>query len=284
MLDKIGEAVLGSATGSLFGGINARRGARIDTAQKLGQESTLYARAMARGLTPQEYYGSPAPGNPSSSGAGQVIGNQAAQTSAQMMQLGQQARENQKDRDNAIEIEKIRAGVHERGQDMQFESALRDYYLRATEYFESKAPQIAANIEKTQRETAVLVNQVTTSSPRFVKMMKLLSMGPDNVYVAGVLEAAGVKTIDDIGKMTKEEQQKIFAAMLAGKSWIAREAAGYKGEIGDFVDLIIDTLMNQVEGVWNQIEPGIEANDSRETLGAPKPSSNRNRRGSGARM
>lgn len=267
--EKMIEGLGGAIGGSLLGASNARTGARIDTRAKLGQEQKLWERAQSRGLTPQEYYGSPAPGNPSSSGAAQVIGNQANQMTSQAMQLGTQVRENEKDRQNALRIEEIRAGVQERGQDLQFETALRSYNLQATQYFETTVPQIAANIKKTEQETAVLINDAITSTPKFVEMMKLLSMGPDNVYVAAVLEAAGVKTIDDIGNLPKAEQQKILAQMLTGKSTIAREAAGFTGQIDDFVDSIIDTAVSLLPGSG----PGIEPAD-----GSPKPSTQQKHR------
>jgi len=239
-IDPVAGAIGGQFLGTALGGYSARQGAKIDTRAKLGQESQLYDRAMDRGLTPQEYYGSPAPGNPSSSGAGQIIGNQANAMSAQLTQATIQSKEREKDRQNAKEIAGIQAGVQTAGQENQAQIEANKLALQKQQFTQIALKESAAKLKINEQELKAAVNNVTTSSPKWHLMLKNLSMGPDNMWVQSYIEHTGINPITDpeaFRKLPKSEREKFLLGFLAYASHTNKEAAGIISLLGlDKVD------------------------------------------------
>lgn len=234
-IDPVLGAVGGQVLGAALGGPIAKRGASIDSRAKLGQEAELYSRAQERGLTPQEYYGSPAPGNPSSSGAGQVIGNQANAMSSQMSQAMLQSKEREKDRQNAKEIAGIQAGVQTAGQENQAQIAANKLALEKQQFSEIALKESAAKLKINEQQLSKAVNEAVTSSPKWQLMLKNLSMGPDNMWVQSYLEHTGINPITDpeaFKKLPKEERKKFLLGFLAYGSHTQKEAAGIGSLLG----------------------------------------------------
>lgn len=239
-LDPASGAIAGQFVGAALGGHTARQGAKIDTRAKLGQEATLYDRAMDRGLTPQEYYGSAAPGNPSSSGAGQVIGNQANAMSAQMSQAAIQSKEREKDRQNAKEIAGIQAGVQTAGQENQAQIEANKLALQKQQFTQIALKESAAKLKLNEQQVKSAINNVVTSAPKWHLMLKNLSMGPDNMWVQSYIEHTGINPITDpesFKKLPKSEREKFLLGFLAYASHTNKEAAGIISLLGlDKVD------------------------------------------------
>ena len=246
----------GAVVGGVLGNEFARQGAGIGTRQSLGYEAEMWKRAQDRGLTPQEYYGSPAPGASPNAGGGQVIGNQAAQLSSQSMQLAQQASENQKNRDNALEIARIQSGDKRYGHDIQAEIAANILSLDR-EKWQQMQKQVAMDLKISEQKLKQEINNVVTSAPEFVMRKISLQMGPDNEWVQAYKAHHGIDPInnpEDFKKMSHQERADFLMGFIAYKSHFMKEASG-------LADLLFGSLepdanpsapQNYVEKLGNQ--------------------------------
>ena len=259
----IGGAIGGAVLGSVTGERAAKHGASIDKRSKLRTEEALWGRAQERGLTPQEYYGSSAPGGAmGASGAGQVLGNSMNQQSAAMSQAAQQTSENEKDRVNAKEIAQIQAGTQTRGQDITAGTTQRGQDITANtqsnilnfqkkNYLQIQVPQAAANLNKTTQEVNKIINEVATSTPKFIKMLKVMTMGSDNSYGLAIQNMLGIDISDpkQMESLSPDMRRKLLAGLLSGSSTAAKELSGITGSISQWIDTmaasggkIIDSL------------------------------------------
>lgn len=258
----LGKSLIGGVVGSVFGNRSARSGAKIDTREKLRQESELYSRAEERGLTPQEYYGSPAPGNPSSSGAGQVIGNQTSKMMSDAMSTQLQISENEKNRQNAKDIANIQAGTATRGQDITASVAREKIALEIRKHEEIGLKKSAADLRISAVDLKQRLNKLVTDSPGFLREMKRLGMGTENMYVETVLRDAGITDFAQIPAMSPSARQKLMARMLAGSSAIAKNMAALQDQgqaagdsfVGDAIK-VYDYLIDTLSGKMAPIEP-----------------------------
>lgn len=248
MFEKFIEGVAGGIGGSILGSHAARQGASMDYRYGLKKEAALWDRAQERGLTPQEYYGSPAPGGAAnfSSGGGQIIGNQAGQMAQQALQLGQQQRENEKNRqtqlaqtqiqsDTAKYVADTQAGTQKRGQDINREVADRAYNLDERKFQEVTLRESASNLNVKEQQIAKAVNEVITSSPKWLMMMKNLTMGSENMWVQSYIEHTGINPITDpesFKKLPKSEREKFLLGFLAFGSSTTKEVSGISALLG----------------------------------------------------
>lgn len=262
----VGGSILGGMMGKKAGRSNAKLGAQLDYERDMKTEASLWQRAEERGLTPQEYYGSGAPGSATgASGSAQVIGNQQNAMAQQMGQLGQQAAltvsENQKNRDNAKEIAAIQAGAQKYGTDKQFEVAMGRLHLDTRQYLEIQIPQAAANINKTEHETMRLVNEIATSDPKFVKAMKIMTMGSDNSYGLAIQKMLGIDISDDkqMQSLSADQRSKLLAGLLSGGSTAAKELAGFSGSIEQWLDTMVQGGNALYQGAKDALTPGIQS-------------------------
>lgn len=233
------EAVAGAVGGAILGGVTgdwaSERGASRDYDYSLKKEDALYARAQERGLTPQEYYGSNAPGSANVSGSGQVLGNSLNTGIAAGTQAAMQAREKEKDRENAKEIAEIQAGATMRGQDTQAQIAANQLALENRKFTEIALRESASKLNLQEQQIAIAVNEVTTSSPKWEMMMKNLTMGPDNMWVQSYIEHTGINPITDpesFKKLPKEERKKFLLGFLAYGSATQKEMMGISSLLG----------------------------------------------------
>ncbi|NNE63031.1 MAG: hypothetical protein HKN34_03010 [Gammaproteobacteria bacterium] len=191
----------------------ARKGMRYDRRQ----ERHFYNIAtQERGLTPQEYYGSPAPGGSSTAGV-QMMGNAHAQN---MQALGDAQAATQ------LGVAKIQADAQKYSADKAAGEKSADRDQRIKEYENIHLPQAQEQLKKTRAETEKIVNDVATSDPKFVRAVKLLSMGPANMAATIVLEKYGVKDPAELEKLSTEEKRLLLTEMLGNESVARKEIQG----------------------------------------------------------
>ena len=177
------------------------------------RQENHYARLAGMGLTPQEMIGAPSPGGSggstsSAGGASNVLGNgpdiAAARQSAQAIDLEAMRMANAKD------IEALRAqtalGQSKIAADAQIEAAKT-----------SAAPahrdvDIREKLSEPQYQEAM--NRVVTSSPRFLREMRRMSMGVENMFVEMIARQYEATGVDVFGPMAPIDVQKLTEAMM----------------------------------------------------------------------
>lgn len=267
--------------GGLFGGGERRqqmkKGFEYENRYALKREAELWSRAEQRGLTAQEYYGSPAAGGANVNGsAAQTLGN--AQTQGQQMMVDsmnrEADRENQqeitdKNNEAQIKIAEINAGVSERGQDLNKEIADNILSLDK-EKLALQVREVTARIGKTRKETELLTNQIATSDKAFVTAMKQLSMGKENLLVELALRDEGISLSDDnFQKMSKAERERIINRIIALSSTLNQEASGL-GKLGAGA---VEGAKGTAQSIWQIFQNAVEnagylAGNAKQSLGS----------------
>jgi len=173
-----------------------------------------YGFLESKGLTPQEIAGSSG-SSASSSGVGNVLGNQQAELTRIREQ--QAYDEKQRNLDRAVAV---------RSQDMNLASAEA-----------SAAPMHGRNAIDRNRLDLIDVPQASqdliTSSPEFRLRQLQMQMGPDNVYAEGLLKRYGLSLNDDsIAKASPETWNAFVRDFQSYRSQVATEAAGAATALG----------------------------------------------------
>ena len=212
-------------------------------------------------------------------GSGQTLGNSMTQNEASMRQARVAQSENAKDRQASIvqtamqtqtqkDVAEIESGDKKRGQDLQKEIADNVLSLNTRELNEVKLPQAAAQLQLTRQQLQTEINKTATSSERFQKEMKQLSMGPANLLVELTMRDKGISLADDsFMKLSEEKRQEILTELLAMASTLYVEASGFdtvtdkvKGKTdkaaNSIADLIADLIVRATGG------SGIEATNA----------------------
>ena len=224
----------------------ANLGHALDQKHYFEREAELWKRGQERGLTPQEYYGSPAPGVGGPSGAANVLGNMATQTgvarSQIMAQLGNQMGQmalQKRGQDIDLEKTKIMAGAQKESAGISADATVYSAEIQKQiaqnrlkfddrTYRNISLPGAQLNMQKTRKETENIINNIATSHPKFVKAMKLLSMGPENMAASMVVNAAGIDITspESMQKVPEKKRRDVLAAMLAAGSVTRKETEG----------------------------------------------------------
>lgn len=229
---------------------DVRYGHEQDNRYGLAKEASLYARSQERGLTPQEYYGSAAPGASGPSGGAQVLGNMRSKrdvaTKQNLSMLGNAAAE----RSTKLEIAKIQsqtqlksaeissgtqrystdvsATTQTRAQDLQNAIATKNWALAKKRLETIETPKLLQELKISRQQFKKLTNEIATSTPKFMLYMKKLSMGVDNMMVEFLQHAFGVDITDpkSVQRMSPS-QRAAFLQQTAGiNSHAFKEAAG----------------------------------------------------------
>ena len=242
-----GRAVLGRA----FSRGDARRGHQLDNRFSLEKEQTLYDRAMARGMTPQEYYGSSAPGTTGPSGGAQVLGNATQQSVGEAAKMAFDATQRDADRkvtmrgqDAQVEAAKYSADQSRQAtQDtvvgsvsvQQLRNMMEDRKLTILErdFEEIRLRAAAEQLELTKQEVKIATNKAATTTPKWEREMKLYSMGFDNVLQTMQLDRAGIEDLRDISKLSDSEYAALLQTIIGNSSTIARELKGVVRSVKD---------------------------------------------------
>ena len=282
--DSLGSAVGGAIGGALgLGNDSVKSGHKYDLRYSLRKEEELWNRSQERGLTPQEYYGSPAAGGAGGglSGGAQTLGSIQEGTQQAVMQSQQQKTQlaiAERQAESAENVARIQAGASQYSTDKTFEAAMNNYNLKRDEYLNVTVPQAAANLGKTEQETKKLINEVATSKPKFVRLMKLMSMGLDNTLVHLATSATGLDIGDPevVANMNEDERAKLTAAIMSARSTFKTEVSGAQETINQYLDALVEDNANVADYLWHKLQNlfGIQATD-------PKgPTSPRNNIGS----
>lgn len=252
---------------------NVVLGHQYDNQFTLEKEQALYDRARERGITPTEYYGSSAPGGAAAAntGAGQVLGNADTQEALQARDQKFQMFNKMLDRTTALQQTKMQTdaqrdvadkqvGATTRGQDIQ--KAIADGRLKLDQAtYLINLRESAANIKKTEQETAKLINEVVTSTPRFVTMMKQLSMGPTNLLVELTMRHHGLSLSDkSFESLPVEKRKKILAQILALSSSTYTESQGAAAALGGSMESAGDKIAEWIADLFDTGD-GIEATE-----------------------
>lgn len=248
----------GSAAGAkVFGGVSAKKSKRLGRYGLLNEfkyglvKSDRYNWKMAqeRGLTPQEYYGSPVPGGQTGYGPqGATLGNAGAQEGLQQSQIAANAITAGMQQQTQLGVAKIQADAQKYSADKSAEattgaatiSSAASMYKADIEAaiaanrleFDEKTyrtialPGAQAQLEVTRKQAQKLINEIATSDPKFVEAMKMLSMGTDNMVATMLAQSEGVKKPSDILKFDVEKRKAIIAMMIAASSNTRKEVEG----------------------------------------------------------
>ncbi len=259
----IGGAVLGGAATDY----GSRRGASRD--YKYYRKTAEYDWQMAsdRGLTAQEFYGSPASGGSMGSANTQTLGNQYG---LQAKAAADRIQENvQRDKDRAVqergqdtqkEIAEIQTGSQQRVAGQNIEMQQKRLTFDEKVYRETTLPAAAASINKTVHETKKLVNDIVTSTPKFLRMMKIMTMSADNSLSLATQNMMGIDISDakQLQSLSPDKKQKLLSALISLKSNASIEFQGVKNTIADWLDLIARSGQKLIEGAKDLGNNGIQ--------------------------
>ena len=269
-------------------GYDLRKGHSLDNKYKLELENRLWNRGQRRGLTPQEYYGSPVAGQSGPSGGASVLGNN---TKAQMEMQSQAAASSKTallgykaqidtakiQKQSAETVARIQAGVQERGQDVQADIAANILAQDKRRLEEIDIPQATALLNLTKQQYETERNKTVTSSAKFQKEMKQMSMGPANLLVELTLRHHGISLADkSFENLSEKKRKEILDELMAMASKVyiegkGGEALGKDAATSNPADSIADwiaRLISAAEG--GGIEPSnAPRNSGKSILGTP---------------
>jgi hypothetical protein len=244
-------AFVGTATDTILGRSNARKGASIDNKSYQQRDQYDWQMAKDRGLTPQEFYGSSASGGSSTSGSGAVLGN--ASTNANIAdkisrQEDRKIQERAQDTqlaaakisaDASIKSSEISAGANRYSSDKSYSSSTystninkaiadQNFSLQSKSFKQVTLPAAAANLKKTEQETQVIINNVVTSTDKFKRSQLLLSMGVDNSVNTMLQKRFGVDITSQkqMQNLSEDQFRNVLAVFMAAGSHVNRELQG----------------------------------------------------------
>ena len=243
------------------------------------------------GMTPYEMYMGPAAGGGGgTSGSGATLGNAASQQGIAASQIAQENRRterlieqesNEKQADRLTRLAEVamqtqtqkdvaetQAGVTERGQDITAETAQAERELRdriEAGRLQLGRDELNANLTRIATQNAVdlktvekYVNDIATSHPDFVREMKQLSMGVENMLVEYFQRHHGINLYNKESFMSLSEQKReaLISEMIAISSPVYGAAAAVKDQGGQTLDDVITTLGNAPAAVWDMYKEG----------------------------
>lgn len=230
ILGGLAKNIVGSAA---TGGMNLL----FDTlGVKHGTEAKMDALAKY-GLTPQESVGA---------GGGLSTGGSAGSGATKLLELRQQK-----------EIAEDEQAIKRRGQDIQAQTAKDVATIQGAT--NRRVAEISSapghrNIDEVKtvllpHQVNKLLNEVKTSDPDFVKFVRSMSMGAQNLVSTGVYAKWKANGFDlmkpaDWKRMPRAVQIKALREILAVSSGVYREFTGLHGIAGD----VQDTGRKMVEG------------------------------------
>lgn len=250
---------LGSSLGSNFDGGERRqqqkKGLEYENRYFLEREQELYRRGVVeRGLTPQEYYGSPAPGQSGPGGTvGQTLGNQSNVQNQLNTQVAMELYKTKMQTDAQIKVANIgRQGTQDTVAGNVAVQELRNLVeqqkvdLTRRQLEEVAIPAAAAQIGLTEEQIKVAINEIATSDPSFKREITLLTMGFDNTLQNMILRKNGV-TLENMHKLSDEKYAALMAEMLGYSSKIGRELRGVVQSAADLIRALQDLPRQKID-------------------------------------
>ena len=234
-----GKAI-GAIGGAVLGDWAARRGASRDMRNQQRMYDYRINQGLAHGMTPYEMFTGGAGGaGGGTTGSAAVLGNQYSQAAQMFAAQNQQSRENSLDRLTSLaqtemqttaqrDVAELNNSTTQRGQDISADQFNRQLEFDVRQYEEIVIPQAAAVLSKTEEETNKLINEVATSEPKFVRMLKIMTMGIDNTIGLAVQNSLGVDVSDpeQVQKLSPQKRKQLITGLMLAKSRLAAEAAG----------------------------------------------------------
>jgi hypothetical protein len=229
---------------------NIRLGNSLDMQNQKEMFDYRIDAGLEAGMTPYEMFMGPAAGaGGGTTGSGAVLGNSAQQLGKQMMQNKQQQQmvktqivadlaKTKMQTDSQKEVAEIQAGASRYGTDVKAATDAARLALDKETYVNTIAPKAAAELGLTVQQTLKAVNEVATSEPKFLKMMKVATMSSENILAT--LTALGlpfdVLNPEDARKLTPKQREEVTRQILGILSHTRKEAEGLKAIFQDAVE------------------------------------------------
>lgn len=246
---------------------DVKRGFSLENKYGMKRERLMWLRAQSRGLTPQEYYGSPASGGSFPSGGAQTLGNASMQSTPLFMEMMNREKDRAMiGRGQDIELQKtqIQADAAKYSADQtsgatreaaqtnamaslyasQIQELVANNRLRFDEkqYREIHLPGARQNLELTKAQTQKAINEIATSDAKFVSAIKMLTMGTENMVATLIAKEAGIDLADPktFTSMDKEKRKAVISAMIGAGGHSRKEIEGLfqliEGNVGTIGD------------------------------------------------
>lgn len=259
----------GASSARVPQGVNGkwvRKANRLDRIHQKSSEMQMWRRAKQRGLTAQEYYGSSAAGGVSSpTGNAQVMGNNltALQEQAKAQQF--EAEQNQLDRmaqlgtaaisaDATKESAKTSAGATVESAEIsadvqQLHAQIKqgELDLNTRQFEEIALPAAQANLKLTRQQILKVTNEVATSTPEFLRAMKILSMSAENLVATIMVNGMPVDPTDpdQIKKLPASSRSKLLTEMIGLQSATYREATGIQAKAKEVFEIFLNDIAEE---------------------------------------
>ena len=216
------QDIASTFAGAILGDEGASRGAARELRDQKHYHNFLYNKATAAGLTPYEFYNTGSAGTVGgASGQAQVMGNNWSKVGEGIRSAMLQRGLKQMDNDTARDVAQIHADASKNVAETQTQTQKliaenrlkldRDTFLYVT------LPESAAKLKLNEADLKLRLNQVATSTPRFMKFMKMLTMGVDNTLSAFLQNMNGYNLTDpeSVKKIPEKDRSKILSMLLA---------------------------------------------------------------------
>jgi hypothetical protein len=227
----------GSGMGKIKTGI--RYGAKYDLKTQKNMFDYRINQGLEHGMTPYEMFMGPAAGaGGGSSGSNQVLGNAASNQELLKKQQSMELVQKQLDRQTQLQTAKIQAdasrdvaGIQAGVSREKIAVDWANHALTAHQYFAVDLPKAAYNLQMSAEELKKKVNEVITSSPKFITMQKLLSMGVDNSINYMIQSRFGIDITDpkEMQSLSDDKFRNILGAFLAAGSQVSSITEGIRG-------------------------------------------------------
>ena len=271
----IGDAILGSSAAK-----KARRatyeGIRWDLQAQKDMFDYRIQRGQDEGMTAYEMFMGPAAGaGGGTTGTGQALGNQAMQQAQMRQEAFRVAKERALDRqtdlaktqmqtdaqkysaDRAADATTGAAGIGAKasvyGSTLRYLIDNQQLKLNQRTFEEVTLPAAAENLNLTKEQTRLVINQIATSEPEFVKFMKFLTMGPENIKATFPTALTGINPAkpETVKNATKEERERYLSLVLGLTSNTLSEGMGAQQLLQD-TTLQLGTGLGETAGKADQ--------------------------------
>lgn len=260
-LSSVGNALIGGAVGKIFqpkdnSYRNIKLGNELDMTNQKEMFDYRISQGKKAGMTDYEMYMGPAGGGGGgTTGSGGTLGNSENQRNIAQNQRNQELIQRAMDRDTQlkqtemqteaqIQTAQIAAGQSRYNTDQTIGLGEKNYRLKQQEFNEVTVQRAAAAIKLTKAQTTKALNEAVTSAPSFVKFMKMLSMGTDNVLATAIQNFNGVNLVDpdSVAKLSEQQRQKIMTQILANQSGLYKNWQGIQQGLKDTISHGAETL------------------------------------------